>query len=67
VTWLWLLPAFATLGALVVLAAALRVVAAEAQALRHALAAWSRMAVAVHDLEHESRRAERALRRVTRR
>ena len=67
VSWLWLLPAFCTLGALAVLAAGLRRVAAEASALRSSLAAWDRLAVAMADLEHQANDVGRELRRVGRR
>lgn len=67
VDWIWVLPASAVLGAVVVSAAALRAVAVEARALQQSLAGWERMAVAVGDLEHEARQAERDLRRLVRR
>jgi hypothetical protein len=67
VSWIWLVPAAAVLGAVVVSASALRRVAAEARDLQRALQRWERMAVSVDDLQHESRRVERNLRRLTRR
>jgi hypothetical protein len=67
VSWLWLLPALVTPGAVVVLAASLRHVRDEATALQASLSAWERLAVAMGDLDHEARRAELDLRRLTRR
>jgi hypothetical protein len=67
VSWLWLLPGFFTVSAVVVLGVGLRRVAAEASALRASLGAWDRLAVAMGDLEHDARRAELDLRRLTRR
>jgi hypothetical protein len=67
VSWLWLLPAFATLAAVVTLACLLRHVRDEATALQASLSAWERLAVAMGDLDHEARRAELDLRRLTRR
>jgi hypothetical protein len=55
------------MGAVVALAVSLRAVGTEARALRTSVGAWGRMAVAIADLEHESRRVERELRRVTHR
>jgi hypothetical protein len=67
VSWLWLLPAFAPLAAVVALACSLRHVRDEATALQASLSAWERLAVAMGDLDHEARRAELDLRRLTRR
>jgi hypothetical protein len=67
VSWLWVLPAFATLAAVVVLAYSLRRVGDEAQGLQVSLLQWERLAVAMGDLDHEARRAELDLRRLTRR
>ena len=66
-SWVWLLPAAAVIAAVVASAVQLRRVADEAVALRTSLAGWDRMAVAIGDLEHDAREAERNLQRLTRR
>jgi hypothetical protein len=66
-SWVWMLPASAVLVALVVSAVALRRVAIEARALQVSLDGWSRMAVAVDDLQHDARQVERNLRALTHR
>jgi hypothetical protein len=65
VPWFWLLPACATLGAVVVFASVMRRVGDEARALRSSLVDWNRLTVAIADLEHEGRHAERDIRRLT--
>jgi hypothetical protein len=67
VSWVWVLPACATLGAVVVVAVVLRNLATEARALQATLASWDHLAVAVGDLEHDAHRAGLALRQLTRR
>ena len=65
--WVWVLPAFAVLGAVVVSAIVLSSVAREARSMQSSLDRWSRLAVAVDDLQHDARHAERNLRRLTHR
>jgi hypothetical protein len=67
VSWLWILPTAVVLAGLGVLALGLRRVADEAVLLRASLRSWDRMAVAIGDLEHETRSVERDLRRLRRR
>jgi hypothetical protein len=67
VSWTWLLPATALFAAVVVSASMLRRVAVEARDLQRSLHRWERMAVSVDDLQHESARVERNLRRLGRR
>jgi hypothetical protein len=67
VTWLWILPIAVVLIGLGVLTLGLRRVAAEAVLLRVSLRSWDRMAVAIGDLEHDTRSVERDLRRLRRR
>jgi hypothetical protein len=67
VSWFWLAPATVLLAAVLVTATALRRLSFEARALQVSLQRWERLAVSVDDLQHESRRVERNLRRLARR
>jgi hypothetical protein len=67
VAWVWVLPAFAVVAAVVVSAIVLAHVAREARAMHASLDRWGRLAVAVDDLQHDARQAERNLRRLTHR